>query len=86
MTATLPTTRMETITITYQDRGVALAAPRRVWLAVHIQALPAGHPTKCVVAFMAFYARDVLRGELPGPYSDEHALLFAYVAMRSADP
>jgi hypothetical protein len=73
------------ITISYQRRAAAYAGAERFWLAVHIQALPNGHPVKRVVAFMALYARDVLRGELPGPYSDERARTFARLALVDPD-
>jgi hypothetical protein len=72
---------MRTIAITYQDRTAALAAPDRYWLAAHIDALPDGHPTKRVVAFMALFARDVLNGSLPGSYTDHRAAAFARLAL-----
>jgi hypothetical protein len=58
---------MQTITLTHQGQPVALAVSTRVWLAAHIDMLPVGHPRRRLVAFMAFYARDVLSGALPGP-------------------
>ena len=76
---------METITITYDGRPAALAGADRFWLAVDVEALPDGHPRKRVVALMALFARDVLLGELPGPYTDERALAFAYAALDAAD-
>lgn len=72
---------MRMIPITYQDRTAALAAPDRYWLAAHIEALPDGHPTKRVVAFMALFARDVLNGTLPGSYTDHRAARFARLAL-----
>ena len=72
---------MDTITLTYHGQTVALAARARFWLAAHIEALPAGHPDKRHVCFMALYARDVLTGELPGPYSDDDADRFARLAL-----
>ena len=72
---------MRTIPITYQDRTAALAAPDRYWLAAHIDALPDGHPTKRIVAFMALFARDVLNGTLPGNYTDHRAAAFARLAL-----
>lgn len=72
---------MDTLTLTYEDRPAALAARERFWLAAHVEALPDGHPTKRLVAFMALYARDVLAGELPAPYSDERARRFARLAL-----
>ncbi|MGI8730188.1 MAG: hypothetical protein ACR2LK_09405, partial [Solirubrobacteraceae bacterium] len=68
---------MDTITITYRGHVAALAAPTRYWLAADIQALPNGHPTKRLIAYMILYARDILTGDLPGPYSDQRARTFA---------
>ena len=72
---------MDTITLTYDGQDVALAGRERFWLAAHIEALPDGHPTKRLVAFMALFARDVLTGDLPGPYSDHRARTFARLAL-----
>ena len=72
---------MDTITLSYQGQTVALAARARFWLVAHIELLPAGHPDKRHVCFMALYARDVLTGDLPGPYNDEDADRFARLAL-----
>lgn len=72
---------MQTLTLTYQHRTVALAARERFWLAPHIEALPDGDPTKRLITFMALYARGVLAGEQPGPYTDERARRFARLAL-----
>jgi hypothetical protein len=72
---------MNTITVSHRGRLVALAAPRRFWLAADIEALADGHPRKRLVAFMVLYARDVLTGEIPGPYSDDDAERFACLAL-----
>jgi hypothetical protein len=72
---------MNTITVSHRGRLVALAAPRRFWLAADIEALPDGHPRKRFVAFMVLYARDVLTGQLPGPYNDADAERFARLAL-----
>lgn len=72
---------MDTITLRYQGRPAAIAAPLRFWLAAHIEALPAGHVDKCHVCFMALYARDVLTGAMPGPYADVDAERFARLAL-----
>ena len=72
---------METITLTYEHRTVALAARERFWLSAHIDTLPNGDPTKRLITFMALYARDVLAGEQPGPYTDERARSFARLAL-----
>lgn len=69
------------ITITYADAVAAAAGPTRFYLAAPIAALPDGHPTKRVVAFMCVYAREILTGRLPGPYSDDDAERFARTAL-----
>ena len=74
---------METITLSYQGQTVALAARERFWLAAHIEALPADHPDRRHVCFMALYARDVLTGQLPGPYNDDDADRFARLALQT---
>jgi hypothetical protein len=68
---------MNTITLIHQDRVAGLASLTRVWFAEHIESLPDGHPRKRFVCFMALYARDVLAGALPGPYSDDDGERFA---------
>jgi hypothetical protein len=68
---------MDTITITRDGRTVALAGRERFWLAAHIQALPDGYPRRRHVCFMAVYARDILTGDMPGPYTDTDADHFA---------
>jgi len=73
---------MDTITLSYHGQTVALAGRGRFWLAAHIEALPTGHPDKQHVCFMALYARDVLTGQLPGPYSDDDADRFARRALK----
>jgi hypothetical protein len=76
---------MQTIKLTYRGRTVAAASATRAWLAPHILALPAGHPRKRMVAFMIFYARDILTGELPGPNTDTDAEQFARLALIKPD-
>lgn len=68
---------MRTITICHQGRVVAHAGRRRVRFAAHIQTLPDGQPRKRWVCFMALYAREILTGALPGPYSHAEAERFA---------
>ena len=70
---------MDTITITRDGRTVALAGRERFWLAAHIQALPGRHPRRRHVCFMAVYARDILTGDMPGPYTDADADHFAHL-------
>lgn len=69
------------ITITYAGAVAAAAGATRFHLAPRIAALPDGHPTKRVVAFMCAYAREILTGQLPGPYSDDDAEHFARTAL-----
>ena len=73
------------LTISHRGRPVALAGRTRLWLAPHINALPRGHPRKRLVAFMALYARDILTGVLPGPYTDTDAERFARLALVDTD-
>lgn len=68
---------MDTITISQLGATVAVAGRDRLWLAAHIEALPDGHLRKRHICFMAMYARDVLTGEMPGPYTDAKADHFA---------
>lgn len=68
---------MSVITITHQGRVAALAVDTRLWLAAHVEALPDGHPRKRWICFMALYARDVLTGVVPGPYTDHDAERYA---------
>jgi hypothetical protein len=63
---------------------VALASRDRFWLAAAIEALPAGHARRIHVAFMALYARDVLAGETPAPYTDAAADRFARLVVDAA--
>jgi hypothetical protein len=63
--------------ICYQGELVAVATCRRVFLAPRIAQLPEGDPELRFVAAMCLYSRDVDEGEVPGPYSDEDAELYA---------
>jgi hypothetical protein len=74
---------MDTITLTHHGRTVALAARARFWLAAEIEALPDNDPRKRHVCFMAIYARDILSGEMPGPYTDTDADHFARLVTSS---
>jgi len=69
------------ITISYAGAVAAAAGPTRFFLAPRIAALPDAHPTKRVVAFMCAYAREILTGQLPAPYSDQDAERFARAAL-----
>jgi hypothetical protein len=71
----------DTITLTHAGRTVALAARARFWLAADIEALPNRDARKRHICFMALYARDVLNGAMPGPYTDTDADRFARLAL-----
>lgn len=68
-------------TITYRGRVVAVASARRMFLCERLALRPIEDPERTFVIYMAAYAGDVLRGELPGPYSDEHARRYARAAL-----
>ena len=72
---------MHAITVTYRHQVAALAAPAHVWLAAHVLALPNGDAAKRMVCFMCFFAREVLTGQFPGPYTDQRARTFARLAL-----
>jgi hypothetical protein len=67
--------------IYYDGHPVAMADEHRFWLTHSIELLPDGHPTKRMVLLMCSFARDVLAGELPAPYSDARAERFAREAL-----
>lgn len=68
---------MDTITVTHHLRPVAIAGVHSVCFADHIEELSGEHPRRQHVGRMCLYAREVLLGRLPGPYSDDKAELFA---------
>ena len=63
--------------IFYRGRLVATATPQRVYLDPEIAALAPGEPLARFVAVMCLYSRDVDAGEVPGPYTDAGAELYA---------
>ncbi len=67
--------------ITYRGQILAAAGPSRFLLSDELLDRPAGDPELTFLLYMTAYARDVLRGELPGPYSDEQARHYARAAM-----
>ena len=67
--------------ITYEGHPVAMAGEHDYWLTHSVELLPDGHPTKRMVIFMCAFARDVLAGEAPGPYTDDRASRFAREAL-----
>lgn len=67
--------------IVFRRRLAAAASPDRFYLNTHVEALEAEHPDRLFVSFMCCYARDVIEGTLPGPYTDDHAELYARCAL-----
>ena len=67
--------------IRYQGAPVALAGAERFYLAESVAALPDGDPVKRFVCWCCLYAREVLAGELPGPYTQADAERFARAAL-----
>ena len=67
--------------VSYRARPVAMASAERFWLTDEIDALPTGDPLKTWVCFMCLYARDVLTGVLPAPYTNTNAERFAHAAL-----
>ena len=71
--------------ITYDDKPALLAGARTMFLAPHIQALPAGHPVLRFVLMLGVFERDVRAGVLPGPFTQARAELFARCALIDDD-
>ena len=63
--------------ISYRGELVALATRDRVYLAPGVSELPRGHPRLRFVAALCLYGRDVDGGEVPGPYDEGEAELYA---------
>jgi len=89
LTGLIALTTMRLQTITYRGRPVACATATRFFLADDLDQLPAGDPVLTFVLYMCAYAREVLTGQLPGPYTDHNARRFARAALvpeELADP
>ena len=67
--------------ITYHGRLVACTTPTRAFLADELQHRPADDPELSFVLLMCCYARDVLTGELDGPYREDQARRYAQAAL-----
>lgn len=63
--------------IRYKGELVAIVASRRVYLTPAVSKLPRGHPKLRFVAALCLYGRDVDAGQVPGPYDDADAELYA---------
>jgi hypothetical protein len=67
--------------ITYAGRPVAAASARRFYLAEHIDQRAPEDPERVFVMWMCCCARDILTGDLPGPYTDSAARAYAVAAL-----
>lgn len=67
--------------ITYRGRVVACVTASRVFLVHELEGRPADDPELRFVLFICANARDVIVGEVPGPYSDEQARVYARAAL-----
>ena len=71
--------------IAYRGQTVAAATAQRFFLCDWLLTRPAGDCERTFVVFMCVYAGEVLRGELPGPYSDEMARRYARACLIPAE-
>lgn len=67
--------------ISYRDRLVALATPRRVLLTAEVEALEPGSPLLQMVALLCLYARDIQKGLLSRPYDQREADRYARLVL-----
>jgi hypothetical protein len=58
--------------ITYRGRTVAACTRERFFLADELESRPPDNPELTFVLFICTYAGDVLRGDMPCPYTDEN--------------
>lgn len=59
--------------------------PMRRLLASDLEQRRADDPERTFVIYMCLYARDVLDGRLPGPYSDDDARIYARACLIPAE-
>ena len=64
---------------------VAAATAERFLLSDHLEHRPVGDPERTFVIYMCLYARDIATGQLPGPYSEQRARLFAQTCLIPAE-
>jgi hypothetical protein len=67
--------------VRYRGRTVAGATSQAVFVTPDLAARPTGDPEVRFILYMAAYAREILAGELPGPYTDDKAKRFARAAL-----
>jgi hypothetical protein len=74
-----------TTLIQFRGEVVAVAGATRFHLAPRVEALSPRDPQRAIVALMCLFAERVQAGELPGPYSDHRAELYARSALIDDD-
>lgn len=67
--------------ITYRGRVMACACRHRVFLSAALERRAPTDPDLRFVLMMCCYARDVLTGTLPGPYTTRDARRYAQAAL-----
>ena len=67
--------------ISYRGRLVAGATVRGLFLCGRLSGRPVDDPERTFVIYMALFAADVLRGVLPGPYTERRARRYARAAL-----
>ena len=72
---------MTGILVNYRGGPAALVGTTRFSFLGDVRHLPPGHPDVRIVVHMSCYARLVLLGEMPRPYTDEYAERFARFAL-----
>jgi hypothetical protein len=76
----------ELVPIEYDGELVALVSAERVHIiSPRLATRPAGDPDLRFVAYMCLCCGEVLRGQLPGPYTQELGELWAREALAIAD-
>ena len=67
--------------ITYRGHTVGAGTPRRFFLSDELHNQGPSDLETTFVCLMCCYAREVLTGRLPGPYTDQNARRFARAAL-----
>lgn len=72
---------MTAILVSYHGAPVALAGPRDTHLVGQLASARDGDPHARFALYMVYYAQQVARGQLSGPYTDTDAQRFARAAL-----
>ncbi len=63
--------------ISYRGQAAVMVGRERFWLVDELAELPVEDPVRVWVSWLCVYARDVLNGLQPGPWSQQRAERFA---------